>query len=244
MMMAQVPQTAGSANMREKTSSGLFSEETSAPGMFVTIDGPNGSGKSTLAAALAATLDGELKVHSTRQPSSSELGVLIRSGERKFTGRILACLVAADRHYQLATEIQPRLREGAVVVCDRYIDSSFVLQRLDGLPIQDIIAINRSILRPDLRIRLYLDEDLLRRRLAARPANPALRFEQAPDAAARELRLYQDADRLLTTQYGLPSVAFDSGLVTTAEMARKLASTVRSMLDINMSSESARHRPT
>lgn len=61
----------------------LFSEETSAPGMFVTIDGPNGSGKSTLTAALYATLESEFAVHQTRQPSSSELGALIRSGERK-----------------------------------------------------------------------------------------------------------------------------------------------------------------
>lgn len=114
-----------------------------------------------------------------------------------------------------------------MVVCDRYIDSSLVLQRLDGVPVQDIVAINRGILRPDLRVRLYLDEDLLDRRLTARPANPALRFEQAPDAAARELRLYEDADRLLALEHGVPSMAFDTGIAVASEIAEVVADAIR-----------------
>ncbi len=45
----------------------------------------------------------------------------------------LACLVAGDRHHHLASEVLPVLRAGKVVICDRYLPSSLVLQCIDGI---------------------------------------------------------------------------------------------------------------
>ncbi|HKS50107.1 MAG TPA: hypothetical protein VJT49_34380 [Amycolatopsis sp.] len=64
----------------------------------------------------------------------------------------LACLCAADRHHQFATEIVPALREGQVVVCDRYVASSLVLQGLDGLSAEVVWQLNHGVYRPDLSV--------------------------------------------------------------------------------------------
>ena len=138
-----------------------------ARGLLVTIEGPNGAGKTSLATAVAARLEatGE-PVHRTCQPSPSPLGDMVRAAERDVHGRALACLVAGDRHYQCETEILPRLRDGATVLCDRYIESSLVLQRFDSVELDYILAINRGIPRPGLRIQLLAAPEVLSERLA------------------------------------------------------------------------------
>jgi hypothetical protein len=65
------------------------------------------------------------------------------------------------------------------------------------VPTEEIVALNHGILRPDVRIRLLAEPEILASRLAARPAEPSRRFERLPDASERELELYADADRLL-----------------------------------------------
>jgi dTMP kinase len=179
-------------------------------GLLVTIDGPNGAGKTSLAAAIAARLTtaGE-SVYLTRQPSPSPLGDTIRSAEREVTGRALACLVAGDRHHQAATEIVPKLAEGAIVLCDRYVESSLVLQRLDGVGVDYILAINAGIPRPGLRIRLLAEAAVIRERLAQREQPPERRFERTA-GAERELELYAAADELLAEREQLAATIFDT----------------------------------
>jgi len=200
----------------------LFGDLATAPGLFVTVDGPNGSGKTSLIDAVSTRLAAERLVYCTRQPSPTKLGQMIRSSEREFRGRALACLIAGDRHHQIQTEIVPRLSDGAVVLCDRYIESSLVLQRLDGVAIDEILAINSGILRPDLRIRLLAEPGILRARLDSRPTDASRRFERAPDAPERELALYQDADTLLTDDYDLPSTVYDTSKTHAAELAERV----------------------
>ena len=66
-------------------------------------------GKSTTAALTARQLtDQGIPVHQTTQPSPTPLGQLIRSSTDTYTGMALACLVAGDRHHQLAAEIRPQ----------------------------------------------------------------------------------------------------------------------------------------
>jgi dTMP kinase len=206
---------------------GLFASTATAPGLFVTVDGPNGSGKSTLIDAIVGLLGEEPAIYRTRQPSPTTLGELIRGGEQNYRGRALACLVAGDRHYQLSNEVLPRLQAGAIVLCDRYVESSLVLQRLDGVPTEEILTLNRGILRPDLRIRLFADADILAARLAARPVDPSRRFEQIPGASGRELLLYEDADRLLSQEHEAPATAYDTSYTEAEGLAARVSKTIQ-----------------
>lgn len=203
----------------------LFTDP-SKQGLLVTIDGPNGSGKTSLASAVATQLKaaGQI-VHLTRQPSPTPFGDQVRAAEREMQGRALACLVAGDRHHQAATEIIPRLIEGATVLCDRYIESSLVLQRLDGVDIDYILAINAGIPRPALRIRLLAQTDVLAERIAQRPPAPERRFQHST-SPERELELYAEADELLADREQLPAHVFD----TTSTDAQGLGTVVAELI--------------
>lgn len=205
----------------------LFADTVTAPGLFVTVDGPNGSGKSTLIAAVHTLLKRDLAVHCTRQPSPTPLGDLLRESEQEYRGRALACLIAGDRLAQLENEIIPQLQVGQVVLCDRYIESSLVLQRLDDVSTEEILHINRGILRPDVRIRLLAQPEILARRLATRPPDPARRFERLPGASERELKLYEDADRLITGQHQLPATVYDTSTTEAAGLAERMSEVIR-----------------
>jgi len=205
----------------------LFAPDSNAPGMLVTIDGPNGSGKTSLTAAVAAELRrGGAAIHSTHQPSSGELGRMARAEEAELRGRALACLVAADRHQQVEGELARHLAAGEIVLCDRYIESSLVLQSLDAVEIDFIVAINSGIRRPDLRIRLKADAATIHRRLASRQPDPGRRFERSA-AGERELSLYEDADRLLADEYDLPAMVFDTTDTEAVEVGARAAALIR-----------------
>ncbi|MEV0610981.1 dTMP kinase [Polymorphospora rubra] len=161
-------------------------------GTLITLDGPGGVGKSTVAGLVVDMLAAAgLLVHATSQPSRASLGELARHGTDTYQGMALACLCAADRHHQLACEILPALREGRIVVCDRYVASSLVLQGLDGLPAQVVWQLNHGIYRPDLSIILNGDPQVIDARLRARGGHS--RFERAADNSQREAGLYVHA---------------------------------------------------
>lgn len=200
--------------------------QTPTAGQLITIDGPNGSGKTSLVAALVAHLRAAgLEVHSTRQPSPSRLGDEIRAAEATAHGRALACLVAGDRHHQAATEIVPRLAEGITVICDRYVESSLVLQRLDGVETEYILAINAGIPRPTTRVRLLAEPELLTVRLAERPSDPGRRFERTAGAEC-ELALYAQADELLTSRELLPATVIDTSLTHADALGASVATMI------------------
>ncbi|APU16619.1 MULTISPECIES: dTMP kinase [Actinoalloteichus] len=162
------------------------------PGVLITLDGPGGVGKSTTTCLVVETLDmRRIPVHATTQPSRAAVGELARHGTDKYRGMALACLCAADRHHQLATEIMPALREGKVVVCDRYVASSIVLQGLDGLSSEVVWQLNHGVYRPDLSIILNGDPKVIDARLRARGGHS--RFERAEDNSDMEAGLYVHA---------------------------------------------------
>ena len=110
-----------------------------------------------------------------------------------------------------------------MVLCDRYIESSLVLQRLDDVDVEYILAINASILRPDIRIRLLASEHVLRRRLAGRRVDQDRRFERDVDGPLRESRLYEEADELLASRYGLPANVYDTSATLAPALGKQLA---------------------
>jgi dTMP kinase len=162
------------------------------PGMLITINGPGGVGKSTTAQLLAKALDDRaIPVHMTTEPSRTALGEHIRAGTDTYQGMALACLVAGDRHHHLAAEILPALRAGKVVVCDRYLPSSLVLQAIDGLESDTIWCLNAGVYVPDVAVLLNADPPVIAERLRQRGAHS--RFERQPGGSRAESDLYHRA---------------------------------------------------
>ncbi|GLY38854.1 hypothetical protein Amsp01_048780 [Amycolatopsis sp. NBRC 101858] len=169
------------------------------PGTLVTFEGPGGVGKTTITKLVAERLDAiGVPVHATLQPSRTPLGELARHGTDTYRDMALACLCAADRHHQLATEILPALAEGKVVLCDRYVASSLVLQGLDDIPLDVVWALNHGVYRPDLVCTLSAIPADVEQRLRARGGHS--RFERTPGSSFRETYGYLAATTFLRDQ--------------------------------------------
>lgn len=147
-------------------------------GIFITMEGPDGSGKTTQIALLAKVLArAGLEVVQTREPGGTPLADRIRalvldSAHDKMTARTEALLYMAARAQHTAELIRPAMERGAVVISDRYTDSSLVYQGVArGLPMDSLIWLNRFAteeLTPDLTLLLDGDTDCLVQRVASR----------------------------------------------------------------------------
>jgi dTMP kinase len=171
-------------------------------GFFVVIDGPSGVGKTTVTALLARQLtDRGLSVVATKEPSGSRLGDLARYGTNDYHDLTLACLVTADRYQHLEREVRPALRAGSVVLCDRYVPTSQVLQRIDGVEPSFLWQLNQYANIPDLTI--ILTGDPARSRARAHQRGTYSRFHQGDSAT--EAALYRTVARELA-ETGWPVV--------------------------------------
>jgi dTMP kinase len=137
-------------------------------GFFVVFEGGEGAGKSTQAVKLAAWL--KLRGYETvltREPGATDIGMRIRSlvldsgGDSAPGPRAEALLYAADRAQHVEKVIRPALERGAVVVSDRYIDSSIAYQGSGRALGKDEIAwVSKWAtggLKPDLTVLLDVD---------------------------------------------------------------------------------------
>lgn len=146
-------------------------------GYLVAVDGPNGVGKSTLIKNIEIKLKFlGYRVYTTKEPTNTELGKFVRKFSENHSGMSLACLVAADRYEHIVNEIIPELQKESIVITDRYILSSLILQQMDGVNSTFIFDINADIIKPDLQVAVFADEEILRKRLAER--NVLTRFEK------------------------------------------------------------------
>ena len=162
-------------------------------GVFITLEGPDGSGKSSLMPRLAAVLRARgCDVVTTREPGSTPLGEqmrrLVLDPEPRIdrTGRADALLFAASRAQHVAEVIEPALARGAVVICDRYADSSLAYQGAgSGVPMDELRAVQHFAtggLAPDLTILLDLPVEAG----LDRKADEMTRFEAYQDIAYHE----------------------------------------------------------
>jgi len=145
-------------------------------GLFVTFEGGDGVGKSTQAALLQEWLQGRgREVVRTREPGGTDVGERIRDIVLHYRGhvdpRAEALLYAADRAHHVATIVRPALARDAVVIQDRYLDSSVAYQGvgrvLDADEVRGLSLWATGGLLPDVTVLLDLDEASARHRLEA-----------------------------------------------------------------------------
>jgi dTMP kinase len=135
-------------------------------GVFVVFEGGEGAGKSTQVNRLADALLAEGRdVVVTREPGATDVGARIRElvldkGDAP-APRAEALLYAADRAHHVASVVRPALARGAVVVSDRYVDSSLAYQGAGRtLPVAEISWLSSWAtggLKPDLVVLLDVD---------------------------------------------------------------------------------------
>jgi len=160
--------------------------------LFVTLEGPNGVGKTTVIKDVAQKLSAlGCSVLRTKEPTSSSLGDFLRNAEELYGKETLACIAAADRYFHIEKEISPALAAGRIVLSDRYVESSLVLQRLDGCSFEFIWNINSQVLVPDLSVILVADPTILGQRLAIERTKLS-RFERE-ETREQEMRFYREA---------------------------------------------------
>lgn len=102
--------------------------------MFITFEGPDGSGKSTIIKKIHEKLVSEgYNIVLTREPGGTPIAEKIRNiildnENQELDARSEALLYAASRRQHLVEKIWPALKEGKIVLCDRFIDSSIAYQ--------------------------------------------------------------------------------------------------------------------
>lgn len=149
-------------------------------GVFITFEGGEGCGKTTLVKRVASRLkNAGRNAFLVREPGGTLLGEELRR-LLQFTPELAGMcpetellLFAASRAQLVAQIILPALAQGAVVLCDRYADSTTVYQGIArGLPLDAVKAVNTLATRgrlPDATVLLDLDPEEARRRCLRRP---------------------------------------------------------------------------
>ena len=137
------------------------------PGLFLTFEGGDGSGKTTQAGLLAERLRKLFanEVLVTFEPGDSRLGRELRrliQHDEDLDPRTEALLYAADRAHHVATVIRPALERGAIVISDRYLDSSVAYQsagrKLPAAEVERLSLWATEGLTPDVTVLLDVDD--------------------------------------------------------------------------------------
>lgn len=138
--------------------------------MFITFEGVEGCGKSTIAQIVhKRLLNLGYPVLLTREPGGVKISEKIRKiildkENTNLDHRCEALLFAASRRQHLVEKVRPALKEGKIVLCDRYIDSSLAYQGGgEGVGVDEVLRINLFAIEntfPDITFLLDIDPQL------------------------------------------------------------------------------------
>lgn len=117
--------------------------------IFITFEGGEGSGKSSALKTVNARLQKEgYQTLVTREPGGTPISeeirnVILDKKNTEMDPRTEALLYAASRRQHLVEKVWPALKEGKIVLCDRYLDSSLAYQGgARGLGVESILQVN------------------------------------------------------------------------------------------------------
>ena len=193
-------------------------------GLFVTFEGTDGCGKTTQMKRAADWLRGRgYEVVSTREPGGCPISERIREiildvGSAGMTAECEAMLYAAARAQHVSEVIRPAVKRGAIVLCDRFLDSSLVYQGVGrGLGMGAVRALNRLGVdgcQPDLTLFYDISPEraMQRRRAASAPDRLELErkeFFEAVYGAYRALAA-EDPERIAVIDADRPIDAVET----------------------------------
>ena len=144
--------------------------------MFITLEGPEGSGKTTaVETAVNKLIEMGYQIIRTREPGGTPIAEQIRNvildkSNTAMDPRTEALLYAASRRQHLVEKVWPALKEGKIVICDRYLDSSLAYQGgARGLGVDNILNINLFATEntwPDLTLLFDIEPEIGLQRIA------------------------------------------------------------------------------
>ena len=144
--------------------------------MFITLEGPEGSGKTTaVETAVKKLMEMGYEIVRTREPGGTPIAeeirnVILDKANTAMDPRTEALLYAASRRQHLVEKVWPALKEGKIVICDRYLDSSLAYQGgARGLGVDNILNINLFATEntwPDLTLLFDIKPELGLERIA------------------------------------------------------------------------------
>lgn len=165
--------------------------------MFITFEGIDGSGKSTQISLLEPWLAAQgYEVVILREPGGTPLSEAVRgvllSSKNEIHPRAELLLFEAARAQLTGTVIRPALQRRAVILCDRFADSSTAYQGYGrGLPVADIIQSNEVAtagLQPDITFLLDIPVEVALGRAQARRNGTPDRMERSGEEFFRRVR--------------------------------------------------------
>lgn len=133
--------------------------------MFITFEGGEGTGKTTLIQEIAKHFRQSYQVVTTREPGGSVIteairDIILNPKYQGVTPYTEALLLAASRAQHLDEVILPALRQNAIVLCDRFIDSSLAYQAYArNLGFEFVLSINRYAVENLPNLTFYIDLD-------------------------------------------------------------------------------------
>ena len=143
-------------------------------GIFITLEGPDGSGKSTQVENIRAYfVSNGREVVVSREPGGTSISEKLRSivldnANAEMDDVTEMLIYAAARAQHVAEKIRPALERGAVVVCDRFVDSSIAYQGFGRNLGDQVSEVNRYAtggLEPDVTFFMDLDPEIGRARI-------------------------------------------------------------------------------
>ena len=168
-------------------------------GIFITFEGGEGSGKSTQIQKLKKNILGfisDVEIVISREPGGTEVAeqireILVNGAADKLSVRTETLLMIAARAEHIDRVILPAIKRGAIVLCDRFKDSSIVYQGIaNNIPNGEIDKIHAFALKtcePDLTILIDVPAEIGIKRALDRNENNQ-RFERKGELFHKKIR--------------------------------------------------------